>query len=226
MLKLIIRNMCFISEEFLILIRLIALVFVDDLASTEAEEVEIAFTKADLVNKNDLNELFSKRLDNVFTAQDIILSSIDRKNKKILTCNATACEIGLHDPSKLSFFLKKEYLYGTSVFDAWRHSNKDWLKSTRYFREKLFRVLFIGSETLAVLGFFLDLLLWGGGLQVPLLAVIFGIGIFYTQAVLVRIDFWGFWRRGSRRFGALLASGIYVVLLDFAYALGILRRLL
>ena len=170
-----------------------------------------------------MNKLFSKKVDHVFTAQDIILSSIDRKNRKILTCNATACEIGLHDPSKLSFFLKKEFLYGTSVFDAWRNSNKDWLKSTRYFREKLFRVLFVGFETLAVLGLFLDVLLWGGGLEV-VVGGDFWFRCILSQAVLIRIDFWGFWRRGSRRFVALLGSGIYVVLLDFAYTLGILRQ--
>ena len=51
MLKLTIRNMCFISEEFVILIPLTAPDFVNEIASTDAEEVEVTITKADLINK-------------------------------------------------------------------------------------------------------------------------------------------------------------------------------
>jgi glycosyltransferase involved in cell wall biosynthesis len=197
-----------------------------DLSSNCAEETEIAFTKADLLDKKMLSELFSKGSTNVFTAQDIILTSIVHEDKKLVTSDATACEIGLRDPNKLTFFLKKEFLYGKSVLDAWRHSNKDWLQSTSYFREKALRILFLGLETLTILALALTLLLGIGFLQVPLLVVALGLGLFYSQAVLAHIGFWRFWRRGTRRLGAFLASGVVVILLDVAYALGILRRLL
>lgn|GEM_PF-2162184 len=197
-----------------------------DLSSNSAEETEIAFTKADLLNKQVLSELFSKGSTNVFTAQDIILTSIVHEDKKLVTSDATACEIGLRDPNKLTFFLKKEFLYGKSVLDAWRHSNKDWLQSTSYFREKASRVLFLGIEALTVIALALSLLLGVGFLQVPLLVVALGLAVFYSQAVLAHIGFWRFWRCGSKRLAAFLASGVVVVLLDVAYALGILRRLI
>ncbi len=198
--------------------------FGGELSSNKAVEAEIAFTKADLLNKHILSELFSKGSANAFTAQDIILTSIVRKNRRLVTSNATACEVGLRDPSKVTFFLKKEFLYGKSVLDAWRYSNKSWLRSTGYFKEKLSRVMFLMVETAAIIALCLNLLV-GASLQIPLLALIFGLGLFYTQAVLARIGFWGFWRR-SRKVAAILESGVYVVLLDVAYALGILRRLL
>jgi glycosyltransferase involved in cell wall biosynthesis len=189
-----------------------------------AVEAEIAFTKADLLNKHVLSELFSTGSNNPFTAQDIILTSIAQKNGKLVTSNAAACEVGLRDPNKLSFFLRKEFLYGNSVPDAWRYSNKGWLKSTSYFREKLLRVLFLLFESVALAALLLDLL-WGGALLVPLLVLMAGVALLYTQAVLVRIGFWRFWRR-SKKLAAALVSGAYVVLLDLAYALGILWRLL
>jgi hypothetical protein len=197
---------------------------INDSLPNKAEKAEIAFTKADLLDKHVLAELFSKGSANTFTAQDIILSSIVSQNRELITSPATACEIGLRDPDKLGFFLKKEYLYGNSVFDAWRHSDKNWLKSTKYFREKVFRVLFIGVESLAVLAYLFALVI-GGSLQVPLLAFIFGLALVYSQAVLFRVGFWRFWRR-RRKLGVFLKSGFYVILLDAAYALGILRRLL
>ncbi len=196
----------------------------NELHSNEAVEAEIAFTKADLLNKHVLSELFSKGSANPFTAQDIILSSIVRKNQKLVTSNATACEVGHRDPATLSFFLKKEFLYGKSVFDAWRYSNRKWLKSTGYFKEKLARILFLTVETIAIVAFGVAFLV-GSSLVLPLLVLVLGVGLFYTQAVLFRIGFWRFWRR-TRRLAALLESGGYVVLLDVAYALGILRRLL
>jgi glycosyltransferase involved in cell wall biosynthesis len=197
---------------------------INELHSNEAVEAEIAFTKADLLNKHVLSELFSKGSTNPFTAQDIILSSIVRKNQKLVTSNATACEVGHRDPATLSFFLKKEFLYGKSVFDAWRYSNRSWLKSTGYFKEKLARIIFLTVETIAIAAFGVAFLV-GSSLVLPLLALVLGVGLFYTQAVLFRIGFWRFWRR-TRRLVALLESGGYVVLLDVAYALGILRRLL
>lgn len=197
-----------------------------NLLSNSAEETEIAFTKADLLNKQVLSELFSKGSTNVFTAQDIILTSIVHEDKKLVTSDATACEIGLRDPNKLTFFLKKEFLYGKSVLDAWRHSNKDWLQSTSYFREKALRIVFLALETFTILGLALSLLLGIGILQVPLLVLALGLGVFYSQAVLAHIGFWRFWRQGTRRLGAFLASGVVVILLDVAYALGILRRLI
>lgn len=197
-----------------------------NLSSNNAEETEIAFTKADLLNKKVLSELFSKGSTNVFTAQDIILTSIVHEDKKLVTSDATACEIGLRDPNKLTFFMKKEFLYGKSVLDAWRHSNKDWLQSTSYFREKALRILFLGLETFTILALALSLLLGIGFLQVPLLVVALGLGVFYSQAVLAHIGFWGFWRQGTRRLRAFCASGVVVILLDIAYALGILRRLI
>jgi glycosyltransferase involved in cell wall biosynthesis len=196
----------------------------NELSSNKAVEAEIAFTKADLLNKHILSELFSKGSSNTFTAQDIILSSIVRDNQKLVTSNATACEVGHRDPDTLTFFLKKEFLYGKSVFDAWRYSNRSWLKSTGYFKEKLSRVLFLTAETVAIVAFGFEVAV-GGPLIIPFLALVLGLGLFYTQAVLFCIGFWRFWRR-TRRLAALLESGGYVVLLDVAYALGILRRLL
>ncbi len=196
-----------------------------DLSSNVSEEAEIAFTKADLLDKRVLSELFSKGSKNVFTAQDIILTSIVREDKKLVTSDATACEIGLRDPNHLVFFLKKEFLYGKSVLDAWRHSNRDWLQKTSYFREKASRILFLGLETAVVLALALSLLLSVGFLQLPLLAVALGLGVFYSQAVLARIGFWRYWRC-TRRLAAFFASGVVVVLLDVAYALGIIRRLI
>ncbi len=196
-----------------------------DLSSNASEETEIAFTKADLLDKRVLSELFSKGSKNVFTAQDIILTSIVREDKKLVTSDATACEIAQRDPNQLVFFLKKEFLYGKSVFDAWRHSNREWLQKTSYFREKALRILFLGLETAAVLALVMSLLFGVGFLQLPLLAVALGLGIFYSQAVLVRIGFWRYWR-STRRLAAFFASGIVVVLLDVAYALGIIRRLI
>ncbi len=196
-----------------------------DLISNEVQEAEIAFTKADLLDKRVLSELFSKGSKNVFTAQDIILTSIVREDKKLVTSDATACEIGLRDPNSLTFFLKKEFLYGKSVFDAWRHSNRDWLQKTSYFREKALRILFLGLETATVLALVISLLFGIGFLQLPLLAVALGLGVFYSQAVLARIGFWGYWRC-TRRLAAFFASGVVVVLLDVAYALGIIRRLI
>jgi glycosyltransferase involved in cell wall biosynthesis len=193
------------------------------LFSTTVVEAEVAFTKADLLSKNVLSELFSKGSSNSFTAQDIILSSIAGRKQKLVTSNATACQIGLRDPNRLSFFLKKEFLYGKSVLDAWRYSNRNWLKSTGYFKEKLARVLFLAIEVAAIAAFIITAL-DGGALQIPLLAAVV-LGLFYSQAVLARIHFWRFWRH-SRNLAAFLASGFYVVLLDVAYALGILRRLL
>jgi glycosyltransferase involved in cell wall biosynthesis len=197
-----------------------------DLSSNCAEETEIAFTKADLLNKSVLSELFSKGSTNVFTAQDIILTSIVHEDKKLVTSDATACEIGLRDPNKLMFFLKKEFLYGKSVLDALRHSNKDWLQSTSYFKEKASRVLFLAIETFTLLALAVSLLLGISFLQVPLLAFDLGLAVVYSQAVLARIGFWRFWRHGSRRLTGFLASGVVVILLDVAYALGILRRLI
>jgi glycosyltransferase involved in cell wall biosynthesis len=197
----------------------------DGQQSNQAQEVEIAFTKADLLDKTVLSELFSKGSDNTFTAQDIILTSIVQKNKRLVTSDATACEIGCHDPNKLSFFLKKEFLYGRSVLDVLRHSNKQWLSSTNYFWEKASRVMFIGVESVTVFILLLDILL-GGALLVPLLMLIFGLGVFYTQAVLFSIGFWPFWYKGSRKLSVALGSGFYVSLLDLSYSLGVLRGLL
>ncbi len=193
------------------------------LLSTKAVETEVAFTKADLLSKNVLSELFSTGSSNPFTAQDIILSSIAGREQKLVTSNATACQIGIRDPNRLSFFLKKEFLYGKSVLDAWRYSNKNWLKSTGYFKEKLARVLFLAVEVAAIVAFGITAL-DGGPLQIPLTAAVV-FGLLYSQAVLARIDFWRFWRH-SRKLAPALGSGFYVVLLDVAYALGILRRLL
>ncbi len=194
-------------------------------SSNQAEEVEIAFTKADLLGKNVLSELFSKESDNVFTAQDIILTSIVHKNKKLVTSDATACEIGYRDPNELSFFLKKEFLYGKSVLDAWRDSNKTWLGSTKYFWEKVARVAFIGFETIALFALLVNFLLsWP--LMVPLLGIILGVAFFYTQGVLFSIGYWRFWYESGRKVSGVLASGAYVFLLDLSYSLGILRRLL
>lgn len=197
----------------------------DDRQSNQAEEVEIAFTKADLLDKNVLSELFSKGSDNTFTAQDIILTSIVQKNKRLVTSDATACEIGCRDPDKVSFFLRKEFLYGRSVLDVLRHSNKQWLSSTNYFWEKASRVMFIGMESIAAFILLFDLLL-GGALLVPLLVLIFGLAAFYTQAVLFSIGFWRFWYRSSRKLSVALGSGFYVFLLDLFYSLGVLRGLL
>ena len=193
--------------------------------SNQAEEVEIAFTKADLLDKNVLSELFSIGSDNTFTAQDIILTSIVQKNKKLVTSDATACEIGYHDPNKVSFFLKKEFLYGRSVLDVLRHSSKQWLSSTNYFWEKAARVMFIGVESIAVFLLLLDLLM-GGALLVPLMVLIFGLAVFYTQAVLYSIGVWRFWYKGSRKLSHALGAGFYVFLLDLSYSLGVLRGLL
>jgi len=193
--------------------------------SNQAEEVEIAFTKADLLDKNVLTELFSIGSDNTFTAQDIILTSIVQKNKKLVTSDATACEIGYHDPADVSFFLKKEFLYGRSVLDVLRHSNKQWLSSTNYFWEKAARVMFIGVESIALILLMLDLLL-GGALLIPLLLLIFGLAFFYTQAVLFSIGFWRFWFKGGRKLSVALRAGFYVFLLDLSYSLGVLRGLL
>lgn len=197
-----------------------------DLSSNHAEEAEIAFTKADLLDKKVLTELFSKGSTNVFTAQDIILTSIVHEDKKLVTSDATACEIGLRDPNRLTFFLKKEFLYGKSVLDAWRHSNKDWLQSTDYFKEKASRVVFIGAESIAIITLLFSFLLGVGILQVSLLAFILSSAVLYSQVVLVHIGFWRFWRLGNRRLISVLTSGAVVILLDTAYALGILRRLL
>ncbi|MFA5571855.1 MAG: glycosyltransferase [Candidatus Bathyarchaeia archaeon] len=197
-----------------------------DLSSNRIEETEIAFTKADLLDKHILAQLFLKGSINVFTAQDIILTSIVHENKKLVTSDATACEIGLRDPWKTGFFLRKELLYGTSVLDAWRHSNKNWLISTSYFREKVSRVLFVGFEVVAFLVFFLSFLLGASVLPVVFLGLFFGIAFFYSQMILVQVGFWSFWLQSGRRLSWVFASGFFVVLLDVAYALGILRRLM
>ncbi|MCW4001454.1 MAG: glycosyltransferase family 2 protein [Candidatus Bathyarchaeota archaeon] len=195
-----------------------------DSEPNHAVEAEIAFTKADLLSKQVLSELFSQGSANSFTAQDIILTSIAQTNGKLVTSDATACEVGLSDPDTLSFFLKKEFLYGKSVLDAWRYSNKNWLKSTAYFKEKLYRVLFLFFEAVALAALLLNFLV-GGALMAPILAAMLVFGLLYTQVVLFRIGFWRFWRH-SRKLAAALDSGAYVALLDLAYALGILRRLL
>ena len=197
----------------------------DELSSNEPVDVEVTFTKADLLSKSILGELFSAGSTNSNTAQDIILSSIVRKNRRLVTSDATACEVAFNEPNNLDFFLKKEYLYGKSVFDAWRHSDKDTLKSTSYFKEKIHRVLFVTAESAAIIFYFFELLV-DGALQLPLLITVFGLGILYTQAILARIAFWSFWRKSRRRLTEIISSSVYIILLDVAWALGILRRLL
>lgn len=193
--------------------------------SNDLKEAEVTFTKADLQNKRVLEELFSNGSANNNTAQDIIFSTLIKRNRKLITSDATACQVGWSDPSTTTFFLKKEYLYGKSVFDAWRHSDKKNLKSTSYFKEKLARVLFVSVEAIAILLLAFEVLV-GGVLQLPLFALIIGLGLFYPQAVLARIGFWGFWRKRGGRFAEIIKSSVYVVLLDAAYALGILRKLI
>jgi len=188
-------------------------------------ETEVTFTKADLMNKHILIELFSTGSSDSNTSQDIILSTIVRRDRRLVTSDATSCEIGHSDPNTFSFFLKKEYLYGKSVFAVWRHSDKDTLISTSYFKEKLSRILFVIVETIAIIFGSLEFFI-GGTLALPLLIVILGLGLFYTQAVLVHIKFWDFWRRNQRSLTKIVKSTFYVVLLDVAYTLGILRRLL
>jgi hypothetical protein len=85
--------------------------------------------------------------------------------------------------------------------------------------------MFIGMESIAAFILLFDLLL-GGALLVPLLMLIFGLGVFYTQAVLFSIGFWPFWYKGSRKLSVALGSGFYVSLLDLSYSLGVLRGLL
>jgi glycosyltransferase involved in cell wall biosynthesis len=190
--------------------------------SNDVIETEVTFTKADLLSKNALEGLLSMGSADNNTAQDIILSSIVRRNKKIVTSNATACEIGYSDPNSLAFFLRKEYLYGKSVVDTWRYSDKRILKATGYFREKVLRVLFVLAETIAIFLCSFEFLV-GGILRFPLLITIFGLGLLYSQAVLARVDFWGFFRGSRHRLNESVKSTFYVMLLDVSYALGILR---
>ena len=191
-------------------------------------EAEVTFTKADLLNKQVLLELFS--LDssntNTNTAQDIIMSSIIRRNNRLVTGNGTACEIGHSDPDSISFFLKKEYLYGKSVLDVWKYSDKKVLRSTNYFKEKLARVLFVIMETVAIVLLGFAFLIGTPIIQLILLVVVLGFAILYSQLVLLQIDFWSFSRKNSGRLAKFFSSTFYIVLLDMAYTLGILRRLL
>jgi hypothetical protein len=188
-------------------------------------DAEVTFTKADLLNKQILEELFAAGSDNTHTAQDIILSSIVRRSRRLITSNATACEIGRSDPNNLNFFFKKEFLYGKSTVDAWRYSDKGVLLSTSYFKEKIFRVLFVSLETIFTILCSIEFLV-RGSLALPFLATILALGILYTQVVLARIGFWAFWRRTQRGLSEIIKSTLYVIFLDFSYGLGILRRLL
>jgi len=196
-----------------------------EFSSNSPIDAEVTFTKADLLSKDILTELFSMGSKNTNTAQDIILSSIIQRNRKLVTSDATACEIGHSDPTSFTFFLKKEYLYGKSVFDVWRHSDKNALTSTKYFKEKLFRLLFVATEIIAII-FCLFEFLVNGPLRLPLLIAIIGIGLFYTQAVLARINFWAFGRRSQFLFTKIIKASVYIIMLDVTYALGILRRLI
>ena len=197
----------------------------DESCSNAPIDTEVTFTKADLLKKGIFAELFSLGSTNSNTAQDIILSSVIRKNRRLVTSDAIACEIAHSDPNSITFFLKKEYLYGKSVFDVWRHSDKSTLKSTSYFREKLFRLLFVAAETIAIVFCCFEFLV-DGALQVPFLILIFGLGIFYTQWVLAQISFWAFRRISRFSLTKIIKSTMYIVVLDIAYTLGILRRLL
>ena len=169
---------------------------IDNCFSNDIMDAEVTFTKADLLNKQVLEELFATGSVDTNTAQDIILSSIVRRSRRLITSNATACEIGRSDPNDFDFFFKKEFLYGKSTVDAWRYSDKGALLSTSYFKEKIFRILFVLAETIIAILCSFELLI-RGSLALPLLATIFGLGILYTQVVYSPHWFLGFSAKNS-----------------------------
>jgi glycosyltransferase involved in cell wall biosynthesis len=187
--------------------------------SNEPTEVETAFTKADLLNKELLSELYSTKSLDTYTSQDIILSSLIRKNRKLITNDSTACEIAATDPAKVRFFLRKEFLYGKSVVNVLEHSNSRGLASTAYFREKLFRLLFIGVETILVLISLIPF--FGVSVRAIALTALVIIGMIYTQSTLFKIDFWRFSRSRMHRFVQALKASIYIIALDSAYVVGV-----
>lgn len=187
--------------------------------SVEPTEVETVFTKADLLNKELLSELYSANSVDTYTSQDIILSSLIRKNRKLITNDATACEIAATDPAKARFFLRKEFLYGKSVVNVLEHSNSRGLASTAYFREKLFRLLFIIVETILVLISLIPF--FGVSVRALVLTTLAIIGIVYTQSILFKIDFWRFSRPRKHRFVQALKPSIYIIALDLAYVVGV-----
>ena len=191
--------------------------------SDKLTEVETAFTKADLLNKELLTELSSTNSVDTYTSQDIILSSLIRKNRKLITNDSIGCEIAVTDPAEVSFFLRKEFLYGKSVLNVLEHSNSSALASTAYFREKLFRFLFIITETLLTVISFIPFF----AVTVRALALIALIvfGIVYTQSILFRIDFWRFSRLRKNRFVENAKASIYVIALDAAYVIGVVAGL-
>jgi glycosyltransferase involved in cell wall biosynthesis len=187
--------------------------------SYEPTEVETAFTKADLLNKELLSELYSVKSLDTYTSQDIILSSLIRKNRKLITNDATACEIATTDPAKARFFLRKEFLYGKSVVNVLEHSNSRGLASTAYFREKLFRLLFIFVETILVL--ILLIPFFGVSVRALALTTLVIIGAVYTQSILSKVDFWRFSQLRKDRFVHAFKASIYIIALDSAYVVGV-----
>ena len=187
--------------------------------SNEPTEVETAFTKADLLNKELLSELYSAKSVDTYTSQDIILSSLIRKNRKLITNDATACEIAATDPAKASFFLRKEFLYGKSVVNVIEHSNSRGLVSTAYFREKLFRLLFIFVETILVL--ILLIPFFGVSVRAFALTALVIIGAIYTLSILSKVDFWRFSHLRKHRFVHAFKASIYIIALDSAYVVGV-----